>query len=243
MTDLTIAAADVHLVRGSDEHQHTAPALETFNAGQYIRLDPSTGKWVKGNASSAAEIGDGYFAGSSALNIGDPVTGYKRPCLFDVGAALAGLNFGDKVYVSATDATFADANAGAREKQTVTFGGAAATGGTFTLTFNGQTTSAIAYNATAAAVEAALEALSTIGQGNVQVTGNAGGPYTVEFVGQLANQNVPAMTIDVTSITNGGGTTTGTIATSQAGVGEVVAGTVVPGFGDTTGKKLLRLEL
>jgi len=243
MTDLTIAAADVHLVRGSDEHQHTAPALETFNAGQYIRLDPSTGKWVKGNASSATEIGDGYFAGSSALNIGDPVTGYKRPCLFDVGAALAGLNFGDKVYVSATDATFADGNVGAREKQTVTFGGAAATGGTFTLTFNGQTTSAIAYNATAAAVEAALEALSTIGQGNVQVTGNAGGPYTVEFVGQLANQNVSAMTIDVTSITNGGGTTTGTIATSQAGVEGVVAGTVVPGFGDTTGKKLLRLEL
>ena len=35
-----------------------------------------------------------------------------------------------------------------------------ATGGTFTLTFDGQTTAPIAYNATAAAVQAALEALS-----------------------------------------------------------------------------------
>ena len=37
-----------------------------------------------------------------------------------------------------------------------------ATGGTFTLTFNGQTTAPIAYNATAAQVDAALEALSNI---------------------------------------------------------------------------------
>lgn len=109
MPDLTIAAADVRPVRFDDEHQHTAPALETFNAGQYIRLDPSTGQWVKGNATSAAEIGDGFFAGSSAANVGDTVTGYKRPCLFDVGGALAGLNFGASVYVSDTDATFADA--------------------------------------------------------------------------------------------------------------------------------------
>ena len=35
-----------------------------------------------------------------------------------------------------------------------------ATGGTFTLTFNGQTTAPIAFNATAAQVDAALEALS-----------------------------------------------------------------------------------
>ena len=38
-----------------------------------------------------------------------------------------------------------------------------ATGGTFTLTFNGQTTAPIAYNATAAQIDAALEALSNIG--------------------------------------------------------------------------------
>lgn len=240
MADLTIAAADVRPVRIADEHFHTAPALEAIVAGQYIRLDPSTGKFRLGNASDATEIGDGYFAGNSAA-IGEPVTGYKRPCVFEVGNALSGMNFGAKGYVSATDGAFADANVGAREKQTVTITGGP-TGGTFTLTYAGQTTSAIAYNATAATVEAALEALSTIGQGNVQVTGNAGGPYTVEFVGQLQNQNVAAMTADGSSLT--GGTTPGvTIATATAGVESAVAFTVVPGWADTTAKKLMRLEL
>jgi hypothetical protein len=241
MADLTIVAADVKLVRGGDEHQHTAPALETFNAGQYIRLDPTTGKFAKGNASSAAEIGDGFFALNSAVNAGDPVTGLKAPCVLDVGSALSGLNFGDKIYVSATDATFADALVAANEIQTVTITGSP-TGGTFTLTLSGQTTAAIAYNAAASAVEAALELLSTIGQGNVQVTGSAGGPYTVEFVGALAKENVAAMTASGAGLT--GGTTPGvTIATATAGVEEKVAGTVVPGFADTTGKKLFRVEL
>ena len=45
-----------------------------------------------------------------------------------------------------------------------------ATGGTFTLTFNGQTTAPLAFNATAAQIEAALEALSNIGAGNIQAT-------------------------------------------------------------------------
>ena len=76
----------------------------------------------------------------------------------------------------------------------------------------------------------------------MQVTGNAGGPYTVEFVGQLANSNVAAMTADASGLT-GGTSPTVTIATATAGVLEKVAATVVPGFGATTGKKLLRLEL
>jgi hypothetical protein len=45
------------------------------------------------------------------------------------------------------------------------------TGGTYTLTFAGQTTTALAYNANAAAVQAALEALSSVTTGKVTVTG------------------------------------------------------------------------
>src|SRR4051794_29803053 len=41
------------------------------------------------------------------------------------------------------------------------------TAGTFRLSFKSVTTATIAYNATAAAVQAALETLSTIGTGNV----------------------------------------------------------------------------
>ena len=46
-----------------------------------------------------------------------------------------------------------------------------ATGGTFTLTFNGQTTAPLAWNATAAQVDAALEALSNVGANNIQTSG------------------------------------------------------------------------
>ena len=41
--------------------------------------------------------------------------------------------------------------------------------GTYTLTQNGQTTSAIAWNASSATIQTALEALSSIGAGNVLV--------------------------------------------------------------------------
>ncbi|MFB7428788.1 hypothetical protein ACFC0K_36510 [Streptomyces hydrogenans] len=51
----------------------------------------------------------------------------------------------------------------------------APTDGNFTITHSGQTTAAIAYNATAAAVQAALEALSNVNSGDIVVTGNACG--------------------------------------------------------------------
>ena len=98
--------------------------------------------------------------------------------------------------------------------QTVTVTGSP-TGGTFTLTRAGQTTSAIAYNATAATVQTALSALSTIGAGNVAVTGSAGGPFTVTFQGALGGQTIAAMTASA-SLT--GGTTPGvTVAVVNAG--------------------------
>ncbi len=108
MTALTIAAADVRVVKRADEHQHTAPAGEAFNAGQYIRWNPSTGKFELGKATTTAEVGDGHIAEKTAA-IGDPVTGLKGPCLLDVGDALSGLNYGDSVYLSDTDGTLADA--------------------------------------------------------------------------------------------------------------------------------------
>ena len=42
--------------------------------------------------------------------------------------------------------------------------------GTFTLTYDGQATATISYNASAAEVRSALEALSNIGSGGVAVT-------------------------------------------------------------------------
>lgn len=96
------------------------------------------------------------------------------------------------------------------EVQTVTEGGSGLT--SFTLTLSGQTTASIAAAATAATVQADLEALSTIGVGNVLVTGANGGPYTVKFVGALLDTDVAQMTSTPT-----GGSGTVTVATTTAG--------------------------
>lgn len=81
------------------------------------------------------------------------------------------------------------------------------TGGTFALTFSGQTTSAIAYNANAATVAAALAALSNLDATDITVTGGAGPatPWQVAFIatGAYANANVPLMTADGALLTGG----------------------------------------
>jgi hypothetical protein len=124
------------------------------------------------------------------------------------------------------------------EVQTLTEGGSGLT--SFTVTFGGQTTASIAAAATAAQVQAALEALSTVGVGNVTVTGSAGGPYTVTFQGTLAGTDTAAMTTTPT-----GGTGTVTVATTTAGgtegtgglevcAGHLFSSVKVPNLLDTT---------
>lgn len=100
------------------------------------------------------------------------------------------------------------------EVQVVTISGGP-TGGTFALTFSAQTTTGIAYNASAATVQTALEALSNIAPGDVVVTGSAGGPYTVTFAGTLADADQPQMTINTALLT--GGSASGAVTTTQAG--------------------------
>jgi hypothetical protein len=82
-----------------------------------------------------------------------------------------------------------------------------ADGGTWSAAFNGSAaTAALAENITAANLQTALRALSTINGANVTVTGSAGGPYTVTFIGALAATNVPKLTvtdIDLTGTSHG----------------------------------------
>lgn len=84
---------------------------------------------------------------------------------------------------------------GTNEVQSVAITGAP-TGGTFTLSFGGQTTAPIAYNSAAAAVQTALRALSSIGATGVTVSGGPGpgAAYVVTFGGPLGGRNVPQMT-------------------------------------------------
>lgn len=94
------------------------------------------------------------------------------------------------------------------EVQTLNRGGA--TGGTATFSFNGsEQSAAVTFGAalpTAIALQTALEGLSTIGTGNVAVTGAAGGPFTITFQGDLADTDVPLIAF-VDSTTGGTGLT------------------------------------
>lgn len=91
---------------------------------------------------------------------------------------------------------------GTNEVQRVTLTGSP-TGGYFTLTFEGQKTGNIAYNASSMDVKSALESLSNVGAGNVSVSGSAGGPWTVTFQGALGAKNVLEMTGDASGLTGG----------------------------------------
>jgi hypothetical protein len=104
------------------------------------------------------------------------------------------------------------------EIQTATISGVP-TGGAFTLIYAAPdrtvTTAAIAFNATAAQVQAALIATGIFAAGDVVVTGSAGGPYTITFGGRYAGENVPQMTS--TNTFTGGASPTVTVTTGTGG--------------------------
>jgi hypothetical protein len=101
-------------------------------------------------------------------------------------------------------------DSGANEVQSIANTGS--TAGTFTITFDGQTTTTISRGASKATIKDALVALSNISPGDIKVTGGPLGTNTVfvEFKGNLASENVPVMTL-------GGTTTDMTVATVTGG--------------------------
>jgi hypothetical protein len=130
-----------------------------------------------------------------------------------------GFNAGKQHIPSAVfDATSLEpGSGGTNEVQHVTITGTPSSGN-ITLTFRGATTANILYNAVAATVETALEALSTIGNGDVVVTGGPGPgtAWIVTFVNDLGHQNVPMM---VAANVDLGGGTTPAVAVTQATAG------------------------
>jgi hypothetical protein len=134
--------------------------------------------------------------------------------------------------------------AGTSAIQTLTIGGTP-TGGTFRLKYEGATTAQIPWNATnatlIASVDAALEALGTVGVGNLTTaagTLTAGiGTITITFAGALANRLVSAITVVDNSMT--GTAPTVAVAITTPGV-DATALNAAPGqlLSDTTNKKL-----
>lgn len=106
------------------------------------------------------------------------------------------------------------------EIQTIGLGAASA--GTITISFDGETTAAIAYDATAAAVQAALLLLSNLNPGDVVVSGTAfPGVLTLTFGGALANKDIPQITATPSGLTGGTVTIATTTAGASTGVGQI----------------------
>ncbi len=109
-----------------------------------------------------------------------------------------------------------------------------ATGGTFTMSFGGQTTGALNWNESAANIDTALEALSTIGAGNVTCAGGIlPANVTVTFAGTLAGTDAAMITVDNTNMTGG-----------TASVAETTPGRAVQGvLGSTAVASLLNGQI
>lgn len=158
-----------------------------------------------------------------AMKAGQAVDLMTAGEIVDIGGT-AGTNYYANPVSGAIVADTPD-TASTNEVQTLT---RTSTGGTVTLTFNGQTTGTIpadATNFTAAATQTALRALAGVDAADVTVTGSAGGPLTVTFSGKFAGVNVPIITVDNTLAT--GGTVTVAETTPGAGAEGVYVGYTV----------------
>lgn len=91
-------------------------------------------------------------------------------------------------------------------------------GGSVPWSFNGQTTSPLPFDVSPAALQTALQALSSVGSGNLLVGGVAGKYYTFTFAGALANSPQPEITADFSGLT----------PASTVDVTTIVPGTVSP---------------
>ncbi len=76
-------------------------------------------------------------------------------------------------------------------------------GGTFTLSVGGETTAAIAYNATAAAIQTALELLDTVSAGEVVASGGPAGVADVVLT-WAGRGDMPNITLTTAGLTGGG---------------------------------------
>jgi hypothetical protein len=117
--------------------------------------------------------------------------------------------------------------AGTDEVQTITITGTP-TGGTFRLKFGDAVSAAIAYNAAAAAVDTALEALPGIGTGGVVCAGGAlpGVAVTVTFSGAgLARRPQPLLEVVNAALTGG---TTPAVAVTETTPGVAETGIGAP---------------
>lgn len=152
---------------------------------------------IKDGFTGSAKVDDSSISGGQTAIEIDTIAGLPNgTTVVPVGARFEIAGVG-----SPTLTRFTVTAQNANEKQQVVV---AASSGNFTLTFSGQTTGNLAFDANAATVLAALEALSNIGPGDVIVTSPSTGTWIVEFRGQFLGTNVAQLTGTDVDLMGGG---------------------------------------
>src|SRR5262249_6760559 len=145
----------------------------TIGSGAFVATGGNTGTLQSGTVNFGAA--EGVIIANTTATIASAITGTG-------GLTISG---GSTVNLQTNNNTYT-----ASSVQTVTFGGAV-TGGTFRLTFNSVPTGPISWSPNAATlaanIQAALDALPTIGAGNTLGAGTGTGPFSITFRNGLAN--------------------------------------------------------
>ncbi len=160
---------DVHYAVASSEIPHGSPVADDGFAGVAVKQGiAAAGIGLGSSTIYTIQSGETYVIRLKGL-----VLVPQKPAPWEQ------LAVGDAVYVDNVDWTVRN-TLGRNEQQTIVV---KATGGTFTITYSGQTTAAINYNATAAAVRDAMELLSNIADdgSDLMVTGGEAEVQHVEF--------------------------------------------------------------
>ena len=134
----------------------------------------------------------GYQAGMNSISSGGGGGGTGTITGFNLTNGGSGYTSATVTIDPPTSGTRAEATAiissggvAQNEKQTIT-PSLTPTGGTYTITFGADTTTVLNWDANIATIQAALEALASIGTGNISVSVD-GSSIVLEFIGTLAN--------------------------------------------------------
>ncbi len=197
---------------GTDEVQRIVLPGETTGGTFKLRLD-SAHSWTAPiqHDASTDDVRDAILATAPELTTDDIEVFGDLPIVYVEFTGVLGTS--DQPMMEADglglsgglDMTVAEtttAVAGTNERQQLTL--TAAVSGTFTLTFTGsgvtRTTVPLPYDATVYEVQTALENLGNIGLDNVSVSGPSGGPWVIEFTGDLANEDQPLLEVGLADL-------------------------------------------
>jgi hypothetical protein len=95
------------------------------------------------------------------------------------------------------------------------------TGGTWTFTRGANTTAALAYNITAAALQTAIEGLASVGSGNISVSAIEGNAYRIEYIGTIADTAITDASSDGAELTPNSTATLNRVTEGGSGSNEV----------------------